>query len=71
MKANKIIAGMLVMLGFAACEPEPEDPPQSIASYGVPSAQFEQKPAVPVNETVEFVLPEIEESNEPTTRREQ
>lgn len=75
MKASKIIAGLLVLLGFAGCEPgeetgcQPEG--ESVALYGVIPCAYESKPAVPADETVEFVLPEIEESNEPTTRREQ
>ncbi|MDR2894563.1 MAG: hypothetical protein LBU97_03790 [Alistipes sp.] len=40
---SKIITGLLVLLGFAGCRPEDPDDIKCLESYGVRSAQFEQK----------------------------
>jgi hypothetical protein len=72
MKTSKLIAGGLVMLGFAACKPdEAEKPmygPPHVNMYGAPSAQFEQKPQVPdAGTTAEFKIeeqPEQQNENE-------
>ncbi len=53
MKTNKIIAGLLVMLGFAACKPEDEQLPRCPGEnearymYGVFPCEYETKSAVP------------------------
>jgi hypothetical protein len=58
MKTSRIIAALLVALGFTACEPEEEKvmygPPEAKYMYGVSRAVFELKPAVPdIDETLE------------------
>jgi hypothetical protein len=60
---------MLVMLGFASCEPEEEKvmygPPDAKYMYGISRAEFERKPAVPdIDETLE--PPAVTEEGEET-----
>ncbi len=73
MKMSKLIAGMLVMLGFAACEPEEEtkpgcDPEGLRYMYGPYPCAYESKSAVPdgddVTEAAEFIISETEENDE-------
>ncbi len=64
MKTSKIIAGMLVVLGFSSCEPEDDyvpwrcDPNAPRLMYGAYPCEYESKAAVPrwvdPSETVEF-----------------
>jgi hypothetical protein len=64
MKTSKLIAGLLVILGFAACEPEeslPKCPPVNEGDarymYGVVPCAYESKSNVPdVDEAVEVIV---------------
>jgi hypothetical protein len=55
MKANRIIAGLLVLLGFAACRPDEVEPPMygppPADMYGVPSTRFDVKDNVTENDS--------------------
>ncbi len=73
MRTSKLIAGLLVILGFAACEPEEElkngcDPEGLRFMYGSVPCSYESKAAVPEPdaevEAAEFEISEIEENNE-------
>ena len=57
MSYKKIILFLIAVLGFAtACEKENEDNGNGFTDkYGVPTAKYQQKSNVPIENTTEFI----------------
>jgi len=60
MKYKKIIPFLIAVLGFTtACEKEDSDNGNGFTDkYGIPTAKYQQKSNVPIEDTIEFIKQE-------------